>query len=86
MEKARWFGMEYRGLYIVSDKLDMSFSGCYCEVYLTEKLEHRIDEFCLSPFEIERYPDADTCIRKKINEKYECYASCGYVPKSVSER
>lgn len=78
--------MEYRGLYIASDKLDMHYSGCYCGVYLTGSLEQRVDEFLLSPFEIERHPDVDTCTRQKINERYGRYASCGYVPKSVSER
>lgn len=73
-------------MYIVCDKLDMSFSGCYCEVYLAEAQERCIDEFFLSPFEIERSEDVDTCIRNKINERYRRYASCGYVPKSESER
>ncbi len=78
--------MEYRGLFIVSEKLNSGFNGSYCEVYLTETMERCIDDFILTPDDIVKFPDTDACIRNEINKRYSRYASCGYVPKCVSER
>lgn len=78
--------MEYRGLYIDYEEFGESICGCHCTVYTDESMEREVDDFYVTPSEFSKEPDVDVWIRKKVNEMYQHYAECGYVPKCVSAR
>ena len=49
-------------------------------------MAREVDDFYVTPSEFSKEPDLDVWIRKKVNEMYQHYAECGYVPKCVSAR
>jgi len=72
--------MDYKGLYIDFEEFGESYAGCHCTVYTSEKMEHEVDDFFISPSELSTNPDVEEWARVKTEERIEKYAVLGYVP------